>query len=138
MNGWNEHAYENVPAVARVTVADAPGWIAPVSKLPALVAVCGWSSSFVNVTVVPTATRISAGPNVKSLMTTVFAPAAIGALLGEAAIGALLGALAIGADVVAGFESLPQALSANAAAAPTPRDSRRMFTSLLRCGGVGG
>jgi hypothetical protein len=159
MKGWNEQMYEKVPALANVTVIDAPGWMAPVSKLPALVAVCGWVLLFVQVTVVPTGTVMSAGSNLKSPIET--ASAAIGAaavvaappmddgvmevigVIGAAvvAVAALVLAAAVVADplVLEDLASLPHAASDSAAAAPSATSEiRRMFTVMVRCRRVGG
>jgi hypothetical protein len=104
MNGWNEQMYEKVPAVAKVIVFDSPGASAPVSKLPELVAVCGWVWAFVQVTVPPTTTLMVAGWNLKSPMDTTPAPlAALAATATVVATGVPAGAAAVvaaGAAVV--------------------------------------
>src|SRR4051794_20669390 len=110
--------------------------MAPVSKLPALVAVCGWVLLFVQVTVVPTGTVMSAGSNLKSPIDTAFAaigvpgidvaPASIDDgvidVIGAAVVAGA--ALVLEATVVAealvleDLVSLPHAASDSAAAAP--------------------
>lgn len=157
MKGWNEQMYEKVPALSNVTVIDAPGWMAPVSKLPALVAVCGCVLLFVQVTVVPTATVMSAGSNLKSPIETAFvamgAAAVVAAppamvdgvidVIGAAVVtdAALVPAAAVVADplVLEDLASLPHAASDSAAAAPSATSEiRRMFTVMVRCRTVGG
>ncbi len=92
MNGWNEQTYANVPALAKVALPVAPASMAPVSNPPDEVAVCFWLSLFVHVTVPPTATCVSAGPNLNCLMSTVAAlasapvPAAAVVAVPEAAV----------------------------------------------------
>jgi ornithine decarboxylase len=148
MNGWNEQMYEKLPAVANVIVLDSPGWIAPVSKLPELVAVCGWVWALVNVTAAPTATFRSPGSNLKSPMVTLSAAAAAPApVVGDPAVvdppdAAVVAAAWVVGEAVAGdagelvdFESLPHAVIVMAAAAARARDSRRMFTALVRSTG---
>ena len=77
------------PASSKVTVLDSPGWMVPVSNIPAAVAVCCWESLLVHVTVPPTATLMSAATNLKSLMSTVTAigasPPAVAAVVAVAA-----------------------------------------------------
>jgi hypothetical protein len=61
MFGWIEQMYENDPAVWNVLVNEPPGAIVPESQLPAEVDVWAMVSSFVHVTLPPTATLIGFG-----------------------------------------------------------------------------
>src|SRR4051794_38158326 len=71
MVGWMSQWYENVPARSNVKVPLEPGCRLLVSKVPSsAVAVWAVSSSFDQVTVVPTATCSALGPNAKSLIDT--------------------------------------------------------------------
>ena len=71
MVGWNRQAYSNVPAASKVWLKVPPCPRAPLSNDPSLaVTVCCVPSSFVHVTVVPTATSSEAGAKAKPLIVT--------------------------------------------------------------------
>jgi hypothetical protein len=60
--GWIEQWYTKLPAVANLTLAEPPGWMIGVAKLPLSArASCAATSLFVNVTVEPTATVTGLG-----------------------------------------------------------------------------
>ena len=96
MKGWNEQMYAKLPAVSKVAVPIAPGSIAPASNPPDSVAVCFWLSLLVHVTVPPTATCTSEGPNLNCLMSTL-------AVVGRSAAAVVVADPAVvGAAVLAG------------------------------------
>ncbi len=129
------------------------------SKLPALVAVCGWVWSFFHVTVAPTGTCRSAGSNVKSPIDTVLdmamvdagvaipvvgatvatgvvvaivAGVAIVAVVADAAAAAVV-APAAAPVVVDDLESLPHAATASNDSAQLARTMPERFTPVVRC-----
>jgi len=100
--GWIEQMYSNVPAFGKVNENVAPvpipgEWnVVPSPETT----VCGSSSLFVQVTVVPAGIVMLAGANAKLLMVTVFAPAGASDAAGVAA-GAEPPGIGIGLAVLA-------------------------------------
>jgi hypothetical protein len=85
--GWIEQMYSNVPAFGKVNENVAP---VPIpgewNVVPSLeTTVCGSSSLFVQVTVLPAGIVMLAGANAKLLMVTAFAPAGASDAAGVAA-----------------------------------------------------
>jgi hypothetical protein len=71
MVGWKEQKYSNVPGVSKVWSKVSPWVRPPLSKDPSrAVTVCWVPSSFVQVTVAPTATSSEAGSKANPLIAT--------------------------------------------------------------------
>ena len=104
MNGWIWQKYANVPRTLKVCANDPLATIEPESNDPSVaVTVCGAPSSFVQVSVDPTAT-VSGVSNAKSEIEVLTAVGAGGAAVG-ATVGAVVGAAvgrAVGAAVAVG------------------------------------
>ena len=97
MNGWIWQKYANVPRTLKVCANDPLATIEPESNDPSVaVTVCGAPSSFVQVSVDPTAT-VSGVSNAKSEIEVLTAVGAGGAAVG-ATVGAVVGAV-VGATV---------------------------------------